>query len=88
MLPEVQRDLLNARIDPNKFMRKTAAMTPLMAVITSAREEHLEEMRDVLVEYGANYGPDERRRYKKRWEAIRYDPIYLREFHRSAQIAR
>ena len=88
MLPEVQRDLLNARIDPNKFMRKIPAMTPLMAVIALAREEHLEEMRDVLVDYGANYGPDERRDYRKRWQAIRYDPIYLREFHRSAQITR
>jgi hypothetical protein len=83
----VQRDLLIARIDPNKTTR-LKAMTPLRMVIRFAREEHLEEMRDVLVEYGANYGPDERRAYKAKWEAIRYDPSYLREFHRSAQITR
>ena len=85
--PEIQRDTIIARIDPHKIMRKNA-MTPLMKVICFAREEHLEAMCNVLVEYGVNYGADERRRYKQRCEADQYDPTYVREFNRSAQIAR
>jgi hypothetical protein len=53
-------------------------------VISRARQEHLEEMRDVLIEHGAEYGVEERRRYQSRCDSDEYDPIYLRKFHRSA----
>ena len=57
---------------------------PLLMVISRARQEHLEEVRDVLIEYGADYGVEERRRYQSRCDSDEYDPIYLREFHKSA----
>ena len=83
LLPELQGELLRARVDPNKFVRK-ASMSPLLIVISRARPEHLEEMRDALIENGAEYGVEERRRYKSRYDSDQYDPIYLREFHKSA----
>ena len=55
-----------------------------MYVMNFAREEHLEEMVDLFRQYGAKYGAKEHRRYVKVWEALRRDPIYLRNFHRSA----
>ena len=83
LLPELVSALLDARIDPNRFVRKTS-MSPLMVVISRARPEHLEAMRDTLVEYGAEYGVEERRRYQGRYDSDQYDPIYVREFYRSA----
>ena len=70
-------------VDPNNFARKVD-MSPLLIVISRARPEHLEEMRDVLIEHGAEYGVEERRRYQSRYDSDQYDPIYLREFHKSA----
>ena len=83
LLPELQAELLRARVDPSNFVRKVA-MSPLLIVISRARQEHLEEMRDVLIENGAEYGIEERRRYQSRYDSDQYDPIYLREFHKSA----
>ena len=83
LLPELQGELLRARVDPNQFVRK-ASMSPLMIVISRARPEYLEEMCNVLIESGAEYGVEERRRYKSRYDSDQYDPIYLREFHTSA----
>ena len=83
LLPELQRALLDARVDPSRFVRKVD-MSPLLVVISRARQEHLNEMRDVLIEHGADYGVEERRRYQSRRDSDEYDPIYLREFHRSA----
>ena len=59
-------------------------MTPLLMAISRARQEHLEAMCDVLIEYGAEYGVEERRRYQSRCDSDEYDPIYLPKFHRSA----
>ena len=58
-------------------------VSPLLIVI-SRDPEHLEEMCNVLIESGAEYGVKERRRYKSRYDSDQYDPIYLREFHTSA----
>ena len=83
--PSCQRcsAVLDARIDPSRFVRKVK-MTPLLMVINPARQEHLEEMRDVLIEYGAEYGVEERRRHQSCCDSDEYDPIYLRNFRRSA----
>ena len=83
LLPELQGELLRARVDPSQFVRK-ASMSPLLIVISRARPEHLEEMCNVLIENGAEYGVEARRRYQSRYDSDRYDPIYLREFHKSA----
>ena len=52
-------------------------------VISRASQEHLNEMRDVLIEHGAEYGAEKRRRYQSRCGSDDYDPSYLRDFHRS-----
>ncbi len=83
LLPELQGELVRARVDPNQFVRKVN-MSPLLIVISRARPEYLEEMCNVLIESGAEYGVEERRRYKSRRDSDQYDPIYLREFHTSA----
>ena len=73
LLPELQGELLRARVDPNKFVRKVS-MSPLLIVISRARDEHLVEMRDLLIEYGAKYGLEERGRFKRRCDSDEYDP--------------
>ena len=83
LLPELLSELLRIRGDPNRIARRSS-MSPLMNTISLARPQHLKEMRDVLLEYGADCGVEERRRYKGRYESDQHDPTYLREFHRSA----
>ena len=87
LLPEVLNELLVARIDPNQFGRKVP-FTPLMCVISRAREEHLKGMVDLLIANGAKYGAEERSRYSLRCDADRIDPIYLQELHRSATVSK
>ena len=83
LLPEILSDMREAGLDSTRNAQ-TGGFSILMRVISLARDEHLKEMFDLLRQYGAKYRTEERGRYKLRWDSIRTDPIYLREFHRSA----
>ena len=63
----------------------TEEFTIMSRVIAFAsRPDHMTEMVDLLRHHGAKFGDTERCRYKKSYDALCFDPIYLREFHRSA----
>ena len=81
--PDALRVLLSARADPN-VVAGEGDLCPLMRVIIFAHEDHVHEMRDLLIDFGATNGEAELKRWKMRLDADRADPIYLREFHRSA----
>jgi hypothetical protein len=85
--PDALRVLLSARADPN-VVAGEGDLCPLMRVIIFAHEDHVHEMRDLLIDFGATNGEAELKRWKMRLDADRADPIYLREFHRSAELFR
>jgi hypothetical protein len=85
--PEALSVMLSARADPNVVVGE-ADICPLLRVVIFAHKDHVHEMRDLLIDFGATNGEAELKRWKKRLDADRDDPIYLREFHRSAELFR
>ena len=85
LLPELLGDLRKAGLNPN-FRPGKGTMSPLRCVFSLARDEHLAEMRDLLIEYGAKYGPEEHEREQSRLDSNEHDPIYVRDFHKSATV--
>ena len=81
-IPEFRTAMREFGIGPKPG--ETEELSILMYVIGGAREEHKQEMVDLPRHYGAKYGAKEHRRYLRACEALRYDPIFLRNFHRSA----
>ena len=81
-IPEFRTAMREFGIGPKPG--QTEELSILMYVMGSAREEHLQEMVDLFRHYGAKYGAKEHHRYLRAREALRCDPIYLRDFHRSA----
>ena len=82
MIPEFLTVMREFGIGPTNG--QTEDLSILMYVMSFAREEHLKEMVDLFRKYGAKFGTKEHRRYQRACEALRCDPIYLRNFHRSA----
>jgi hypothetical protein len=53
-----------------------------------AHNQHVHEMRDLLIEFGAANGVVELERWEHRLNIDRFEPKFMREFHRSAVLFR
>jgi hypothetical protein len=53
-----------------------------------AHNQHVHEMRDLLIEFGAANGEAELERWEDRLNIDRFEPKFMREFHRSAVLFR
>ena len=56
---------------------------PLWRVMRYAHNQHVHEMRDLLIEFGAANGEAELERWEDRLNIDRWEPIFMRDFHRS-----
>ena len=84
ILPEILSAMSDLGIEATQS-GGTEDFTIMSRVIAFAtRPDHMEEMVDLLRQYGAKYGATQRCRYKQSYDALCFDPIYLRDFHRSA----
>ena len=84
LLPEILSAMSDLGIEATQS-GGTEDFTIMSRVIAFAtRPDHMEEMVDLLRQYGAKYGATQRCRYKQSYDALCFDPIYLRDFHRSA----
>ena len=81
--PDALHDMLIARADPN-VVEGEGDHPPLWNAMNYADNAHVHAMRDLLIQYGAKNGKVELARWRRRQEADRIDPIFLRNFHRSA----
>ncbi len=70
--------LLQCRADPNMPV-KEGNISPLRNVIAFAREVHLEKMRQLLLDYGANESDDDRKRLVTTQKAFLFDAMRIRE---------
>ena len=71
--------LLQCRADPNMPI-KEGNISPLRNVIAFARSEvHLEKMRQLLLDYGANESDDDRERLVTTQQAFLFDAMRIRE---------
>ena len=80
--PESLRVLLSARADPN-VVAGEGDLAPLWMVMRYAHNHHVREMRDLLIEFGATNGEAELERWEDRLNIDRWEPIFMRDFHRS-----
>ena len=84
ILPEILSAMSDLGIEATQS-GGTEDFTIMSRVIAFAiRPDHMTEMVDLLRQHGAKFEDTERCRYKKRYDALCFDPIYLRDFHRSA----
>ena len=84
ILPEILSAMSDLGIEATQS-GGTEDFTIMSCVIAFAiRPDHMTEMVDLLRQHGAKFEDTERCRYKKRYDALCFDPIYLRDFHRSA----
>ena len=84
LLPEILSAMSDLGIEATQS-GGTEDFTIMSRVIAFAiRPDHMTEMVDLLRQHGAKFEDTERCRYKKRYDALCFDPIYLRDFHRSA----
>ena len=84
ILPEILSAMSDLGIEATQS-GGTEDFTIMSRVIAFAiRPDHMTEMVDLLRQHGAKFEDTERCRYKKRYDALCLDPIYLRDFHRSA----
>ncbi len=71
--------LLQCRADPNMPI-KEGNISPLLNVIAFARSEvHLEKMRQLLLDYGANESKEDRERLVTTQQAFLFDAMRIRE---------
>ena len=80
--PDALRVLLSARADPN-VVAGEGDLAPLWMVMRYAHNHHVREMRDLLIEFGATNGEAELERWEDRLNIDRWEPIFMRDFHRS-----
>ena len=80
--PDALRVLLSARADPNVVARE-GDHPPQWRVMRYAHNHHIHEMRDLLIEFGAANGEAELERWEDRLNIDRWEPIFMRDFHRS-----
>ncbi len=77
--PADPEHLLQCRADPNMPI-KEGNISPLCNVIAFARSEvHLEKMRQLLLDYGANESKEDRERLVTTQKAILFDAMRIRE---------
>jgi len=71
--------LLQCRADPNMTV-KEGSISPLRNVIAFARSaEHVEKMRQLLLDYGANESKEDRERLVTTQQAFLFDAMHIRE---------
>ena len=78
--PEVLEHILACRADPNKPLTVPGDISPLDKVLTFARAEHVEKMRQLLLDHSANESEEQRKRWVTRQRADLYESIRIREF--------
>ena len=61
-------------------------LAPLWMVMRYAHNHHVRDMRDLLIEFGATYGEAELERREDRLNIDRWQPIFMRDFHRPAAL--
>jgi len=83
--PDALRVLLSARADPN-VVAGEGDLAPLWMVMRYAHNHHVREMRDLLIEFGATNGEAELERWEDRLNIDRWEPIFMRDFHRPAAL--
>lgn len=66
--PSDLKYLLECRADPNMPL-KTGDISPLRNVMSFAKESHVTQMRDLLLQYGANENDKDRKRWDLRQQA-------------------
>ena len=79
------RVLLSARADPN-VVAGEGDLPPLWRVMRYAHNQHVHEMRDLLIDFGAANGEVEVERWEERLNIDRFEPIFMRDFHRPAEL--
>ena len=75
------------RADPN-VVAGEGDLPPLWRVMRFAHNQHIHEMRDLLIEFGAVNGEAELERKEDRLNSDRFEPIFMRDFHRPAVLFR
>jgi len=77
--PEGLEHILACRADPNKPLTAPGDISPLDKVLTFARAEHVEKMRQLLLDHGANESEEQQKRWVTRQQADLYESIRIRE---------
>ena len=77
--PEGLEHILACRADPNKPLTVPGDISPLDKVLTFARAEHVEKMRQLLLDHSANESEEQRKRWVTRQRADLYESIRIRE---------
>ena len=77
--PEGLEHILACRADPNKPLTAPGDISPLDKVLTFARAEHVEKMRQLLLDHGANETKEQQKRWVTRQQADLYESIRIRE---------
>ena len=77
--PEDLKHILACRADPNKPLTVPGDLNPLRKVLCFARERHVVEMRQLLLDHGADETDDDRKRWVTRQQADLYERIRIRE---------
>ena len=77
--PEDLKHILYCRADPNKPLTVPGDLNPLRKVLCFARERHVVEMRQLLLDHGADETDDDRKRWVTRQQADLYERIRIRE---------
>ncbi len=77
--PEVLEHILACRADPNKPLTVPGDISPLDKVLTFARAEHVEKMRQLLLDHSANETKEQQKRWVTRQQADLYESIRIRE---------
>jgi hypothetical protein len=77
--PEGLEHILACRADPNKPLTVPGDISPLDKVLTFARAEHVEKMRQLLLDHGANESEEQQKRWVTRQQADLYESIRIRE---------
>ncbi len=77
--PEDLAHILSCRADPNKPLTAPGDISPLDKVLTFARAEHVEKMRQLLLDHSANESEEQRKRWVTRQRADLCESIRIRE---------
>jgi hypothetical protein len=77
--PEDLEHILACRADPNKPLTVPGDISPIMKVLTFARAEHAEQMRQLLLDYGATESEEEGKRWVTHQQAAIFEAIRIRE---------
>ena len=78
--PSDLKYLLEARADPNLPL-KAGDITPLRNVLSFAKMDHVVEMRDLLLQYGANENNEDKSRWELRQQADFCERIRINNYN-------